>query len=839
MMRYLLPILLVACGDTGGCGGSAYPYPRTDPEAAPMLRAMRARVTQTGFEAMARATPGLVESGCVGNPPDATEACAMDPIYPTRIRFYLGTVGSPMTFNVTGLGPGGMRTGSYYSLWNETLRGNMRVDLVQDGGPGALRVIVGCPDLNNCAPTRHVKASIDGVMYFDNLFFTGRSACFIQDDNPPVPGINIRQFQFTLKPHIDRDADGRPVLVINRDDIDIESAEMDLDVQIGRAAGDPYCPQAGDCDGSCGTLNGSLSILEAMFETGIIAEYLAQQIAAAAVSQFADSTLEASGALDMSALIPAGARYANPTGYLIGANDDSPQVSGASGSLGQNYDFDAGFAATRSPCARTINSLSWALPALPDPGAMVYAPDPVTGEMAWEPFDLALIVGDVVLGRAAYELYDGGGLCLDLGADELGELSGGAFVPTVAVFDLLAPGMSSLAPTSAPVDLRVMPQLPPLVRYGTGAVVDEVKDSHIQVIWPEVWVEMYPLVDNSHLNAITFQFTLDVGISLEAAPGGNLLLTIDHLDVRDLGEVFNEMHLTFDAEGVGQLVSVFLPSLVSSEPIDIGLTAADLGLPFVPKFRGVETFDQNPLDARDDPRRFLAMLMRFCVDEDLDDETNALCYDPTGGGRAVASRHLSLEWMGGDSFAAFSDLEGAGPLELAFRIDDVGPWFSFRAPAADGLYHLEHPLLSVSGPHVVSAMARRRGDPYVWSAPASVRIEVDHIAPRLQAWRDGGGIVIYARDDRTVEERLLVRAVVGDHELAWAPRTFIDAPRDAAVTLWAMDEAGLVSSPLRLEPDVHASTTCATPESRERGCAAGGGASWLVVLAILLGRRRS
>ena len=116
---------------------------------------------------------------------------------------------------------------------------------------------------------------------------------------------------------------------------------------------------------------------------------------------------------------------------------------------------------------------------LDPPGAVVQAPDPVTGELHWEPFDIMVMLGDVLVERAAYNLFRGGSLCLNIGASDIDTLSAGAFVPTVSLFSLIAPGLATLADPEAPVMMSLTPNLPVMVDFGSG----EEADGEVQREW--------------------------------------------------------------------------------------------------------------------------------------------------------------------------------------------------------------------------------------------------------------------------------------------------------------------------------------------------------------------
>ena len=145
------------------------------------------------------------------------------------------------------------------------------------------------------------------------------------------------------------------------------------------------------------------------------------------VGALGEEPLEGVGELDLVSLVGVGNERADPMGYLITADLDSPTVTGASGNKGLNFDFDSGFHTDYVPCVPEIGPSSWLLPQIDPPGAIIQAPDPVTGEMRWESFDLMVTLGDVLLERAGYSMFNGGNLCINLKPDVISELSAAPF----------------------------------------------------------------------------------------------------------------------------------------------------------------------------------------------------------------------------------------------------------------------------------------------------------------------------------------------------------------------------------------------------------------------------
>lgn len=831
--------LLVACNDlgSGGCGGmlgsDASVYPRAS---APLTaQVMRARVTQTGLEQLAEAVPGIMEAACTGNPTDGTATCAIDEECSggdqcnqnnKRVRFYVGDGSS-------------LSTTSYLALELGSFAGNIHLDLFSDAVGGGLTVTVGCdgPEGTCVLPSQWVTGSLDMVMYMG--FAGANSACAVKDDD--APGLTIKSFQFTLRPLVKLGDDGKRYLTLVQDDIDVQRAELDLDFDANALPQDPRCEPDSTCSTGCGLLDAGFAVAGFMLGADFIAQLLADRLADMIIETFADQPLELEGALSLDALLPLPTARANPTAFLLAASLNSPKVTGTSGTLGWNFDVDGGFAANHGACVPQIAAPAVTVPTPPDPGQLVRAPDPVTGVMKWEPFDVALMLSQSVLARAAFEMFDGGSLCLRLGAEPLEELTGGVFVPTVAVLGLLAPGLAAIAPQAAPVDLHLVPRQPPTITFGNGTGSGETRQSHFQLLWPEVWVEMYPLVDDTRLAAITFSVDLNLGVSLEPRPDGRLQLMVDRLAFENLEEIYNEMTTPFDGDGVSALLGVFMPLLLNGEAIDLPINADALGIPLVPVVRAVE---------RSQDGSFLSVFARFCTDVDLANAQDALCSNPqlvapddgNGASPRRAGEYLAVMQIGyaaqgrGVRVRASSTLDG--PLELAYRVDGAGAWYGFKPADAGNEWTLEHPLLAVVGTHRLDVMARPVDRPGLWSEIAGTDIVVDNLAPAIQAVRRFSGVEIAVADDLTPAAEIVVRAEIrrGDsvEQLPWAVRSDITVEQDADVLLWAMDGAGRVSQPLTIA----GIKSGADASIEEAGCmAVSPNAAWLLVVAVLWRRR--
>lgn len=831
-------VLFFGCTGNGvGCDPD-YHYPLTDPNAALTAKVVRTRITDNGFNSLARSVPDLLASTCSDTSGDGS--CSTIAVGgQTRIAFYLGSASAPMNFSTT-LGPlgsldGTFRAGGIYpysrefnssvplvttdierriycddtggracqamatrglsrsgtgfcrdpddasgcndasrdyccghiaeyicdhpdlfdasctaprsniALHMDTLKNNLHLKLINDDAAGdGLQVIIGCDEASGFACNRdhYVRGSADMVMMLQNDT-AGDAACRISDDPGQQRAFEIRSFKFTMRPKIDSDAQGRPHLALADNDIQVDSFDVDLSIDIKAERSDPACYDEswtifgrGSATEDCSTICGAGSVLNnlvtSLLEQGQIGRMLADSMAHAIFDQLNQLPLSGEGVVDISSMVPGGPnRRSQGMGFAVFANSESPQVTSDASHLGMNLDVDIGYAGEHSACVPMVTSPAWAIPVSADLGSTVQAPDPVTGELRSEVFDAGILLGDTSLARAAYELFDSGGLCLNFPGDALSRLTGGAFAATVGTLGLLAPGLSYLAPEDTLVDLAMVPATAPQIVFGSGEGEGESRDSHVQLHWSDVSVELYPLIDDAAFRALSFAVTLDVGVSLEPTPSGALQIVIDRLNVGEISEGYNELGLAFEASGISNLLGVFLPMLLSGDPIVVDF-GQQLGLPLVPKIRNISRFDEAG--------RYLGLFMHFCTAEDLIDADNSLCYEASGdssNGQAIRdvpmglSAHVSSSDAASQSawIEASADVATLDMLQIAYRLDNVGPYYSFRSVAANGLFKLEHPMLAVPGDHRLTVVARDKAAKWRWTAPVDVNVHVSAAAP--------------------------------------------------------------------------------------------------------------
>ena len=156
------------------------------------------------------------------------------------------------------------------------------------------------------------------------------------------------------------------------------------------------------------------------------------------------------------------------------------------------------------------------------------------------------------------------------------------------------------------------------MEFGTGDVLSEDEtDSSVQVVWPNVELQLYPILDDAEFMALAFSFDLIAGISLLPDPAG-LEVRIDTIELSNVFQTYDEMGISFDEQGLQDVIAGLLPSLLGTgEPIIIELSEEALGIPLVPKVLAL-----NPLDTQ---KKLLGVFLKLCTETTQD---SVICQEP-------------------------------------------------------------------------------------------------------------------------------------------------------------------------------------------------------------------
>jgi hypothetical protein len=483
------------------------------------------------------------------------------------------------------------------------------------------------------------------------------------------------------------------------------------------------------------------------------------------------------------------------------------------------------------------------VPEKPAPVLPPVPPAPIFTGAAGPPIDahVALGVHDSFLNAAAFGAWEAGALCLDVGTETSDLLNSGTFSILIRSLSDLTHG------DNVPIRLSIRPQNPPVIELGQGTFNADgtIAEPLIKVALEDFAMELYVLIDERFVRVLVIHadVTLPLGLRLNDQHQlelvmGDVKSAFTNVRVTDSGMLADDPQDI--ANALPQVLGIAMPTLATAfQPIDVpgvpcqppdtralrldiptgGITGVE-GSP--PRFLGI--FATLGLPAA--PARFRATATAEVVAVDVPPtEAFALgrTFDPRRGPRAL----IRLGGFG---------LDGSpGNLEWTWRVDG-GFWSPFvRTPEI----RLEGGSLWLQGRHAVDVRARERDAPETTSAPVSVEVLVDSVAPRLALERDGAAVRFVAWDAVTPAPRL---------EYSFGPRggdaspfgRTASAPWDPrGLEVRARDEAGNVTV---ATIGVHVAADGPPPAAA--GCATGGRAGSAAAAVLLgaglvaLGRRR-
>jgi hypothetical protein len=384
--------------------------------------------------------------------------------------------------------------------------------------------------------------------------------------------------------------------------------------------------------------------------------------------------------------------------------------------------------------------------------------------------DVVFGVSETFLNLAGHHAVTSGVLCLGLGSAQIPQLN-------LGTLGLLIPSLSELGSGREPISLVLRPTTALVLTVGTGSDTSPFINAHIEGLE----ADLYALIYERYVRALTLSLTADVGLSLEfmLENGKPVLtptlvgLTPDKITVKILdSEFLRESPAQLEAV-FPTVVSLLLPLLSSALPSfpvpDIeGFTlgALDLGRVDTSEDHFLAVYASLAKATLGKPRGVLENLPPLARTAARVARVHAPSPEALRAG-AIPEVELDLGGLGGRGM----------PLEWQWSLDR-GMWRPFSADA--------HPILrdaafGIQGRHTLRIRAREAGD---WRTTdiegVALPLVIDSAPPRLDVAhaRVQGDELIVSATDLVTEAR----------SLQWALGR---ADGDAPATAWAAVEGHL------------------------------------------------
>ncbi len=449
------------------------------------------------------------------------------------------------------------------------------------------------------------------------------------------------------------------------------------------------------------------------------------------------------------------------------------------------------------------------------------------------PFDVAIGVHQNQLDRFAYAGYEGGILCMTIGASTVDLL-------TTDTFALFLQSLPNLSGGSRGMAVGLRPQKPPTIALGLNTFMDDgsggrvVDEPLLDLSFDDLEIDFFAQIEDQYIRIFTLVADVHLPIGLEVGTMGELTPVLGEID-----NAFTNLSVKNSeplVESPAQLAAIFPMILDLALPQIIG----GLGAFQVPTVGGL-AINVTTITAVSN-KSFLAIfgeLAPASMAAPARVETTAVILgqdlpgtesfdDPT---RWTKQRRPRFELALGGS---------EHDLEWSVRIDQ-GTWSAYSASSRRTL---SSNLFWLQGKHAVEVRARRRGEPLSADlTPVVLDPIIDTIAP-VPALETDGQLVRIGGVDTVSGDRLIARWRLrqGDWHEAPVPidvRLGNAAPIELEVELY--DEAGNMAPTRGIQAlaraDFHG-------QPGQSGCSCGaagdprGAAVLFIVVGLLLARRR-
>jgi MYXO-CTERM domain-containing protein len=333
-------------------------------------------------------------------------------------------------------------------------------------------------------------------------------------------------------------------------------------------------------------------------------------------------------------------------------------------------------------------------------------------------FDVAIGLHKSQLAQFAYAGYDGGLLCLTIGASTVSQLS-------TDTLSLLSRSLGNLVERNAPMAVGLRPQSPPTITLGKNtfttdgsgnAVLDE---PLLDIKFTAMEIDFFAMVDQQYIRVFTVVSDVHLPVGLQVGAMGELTPVLGNVD-----DAFTNLSVK-NSEAVTETpdsLAMLFPNLLS-----LVLPQLSSGLPAisVPSIGGLNlaVTDITAVDDRDGDGQpdFLAIFANLTTAMARPVHTTATIADVSDA-KAIAPRTVTLE-LGGD----------ARDLEFSYRVDDTtwSAWGTNRHPV------IKARMLELPGTHHIDVRARAKGQAETTDLEP-VRLAVELGGPRVAATTGAG-----------------------------------------------------------------------------------------------------
>ena len=744
-------LLAISCGGgtCGGCASDDYTYPAFDPERPDAViqdRVARARLTQGFLDFIRPQLPQLIisqlgdlgggfviENGTIRVPIPDQELFDIG-VAEAELRegfaiIFLDDLADRVALNLTP--PSGA----------ELVLQDLRVGLDLRLKENFLGIDSSCPVFGDLGSDPEHAAEITVRTEIDTN--VGARPDYPLDIDLQFEGANVGRFSV--------DIPGRSVYCEESEcqDCGIEILDVCLDPG-GRCA---------ECDIFCGLLTDAIAALIDVLDGVIrplindIVEPLLADVLDQALAQLDGQAVKLESQVDVASLTGIDLlRNAQPIGVFVAPEPGPLPVNDRGAGPGLELNFEAGLESEAADCVGPLEPFS----ATPGP-----VPE-LSGEVDGRPYHFGFTTSAALLNRVLYTAHRAGTLCLKLTSDDIRTLTGGAFTLNASLLSLVASDLSKLADPAAPVLIELKPRNPATVALGTGAQTgvdaqnNPVYDWLLQLDMADVGIAFHVLIQDRFVRIFEVTSDVSAGLNVSVLPDNTLEVALGELDISDFQEEFNELLPNADfAQILPTIVDLALGAVLGQAlifDIDISNTVSD-ALGGVPVFLRVDDIFRDG-----ENQDYLTMSINFSTSIPQaflrSAETQAMLHPSEPG---VLQRDAATEWQarptGSVQLLVGDSLPESVRTQLEYQVRvDGGLWSVWRKGREDGSLWAPDARLKMPGWHQVEVRARRIDDyKSLDGTPATVRVLVDPLAPRLTAQKGRDGVDVRVRDEESAD----------------------------------------------------------------------------------------